>query len=191
MILVIDNYDSFSFNLVQYVGETGCSVEVRRNDAISVDEALALNPDGIIISPGPGRPENAGISVSLIKAAQDVCPVMGVCLGHQALGYAFGGTITGAPELVHGKDSVITHNGQGILAGIQNPFRAGRYHSLMVARDDLPECLDIIAETEKDRLIMGLKLKGKAVWGLQFHPESILTEQGKELVGNFVAACGC
>ncbi len=189
MILLIDNYDSFSFNLVQYVGETGCEVTVVRNDALTVKEALARKPRGIIISPGPGRPEDAGISVALIRAAQDVCPILGVCLGHQALGYACGGKIVGAPTLVHGKASAVTHTGVGILEGVPSPFMAGRYHSLLVAREGLPAALEVTAETE-DELIMGLKLAGREVWGVQFHPESILTEHGKRIVENFVRRCG-
>lgn len=189
MILLVDNYDSFSFNLVQYVGETGREVQVVRNDAVTPEEALARKPEGIIISPGPGRPEDAGISEALIRAAQDVCPVLGVCLGHQALGHAYGGTIAGAPVLVHGKASAVTHAGTGILAGLPSPFMAGRYHSLIVAREGLPAELEIIAETE-DKLIMGLKLKGREVWGVQFHPESILTEHGKLIIENFVRRCG-
>ena len=189
MIFVLDNYDSFSFNLVQYVGETGCEVAVKRNDELTADEVLGLKPSGIIVSPGPGRPEDAGISVELIRAAAGVCPLLGVCLGHQALGYAYGGMIVGAPELVHGKASRITHAGGGLFRDVPSPFLGGRYHSLMVARDGLPACLEITAETE-DGLIMALELTGKRVWGVQFHPESILTEGGKLLVRNFLEACG-
>ena len=187
MILVVDNYDSFSFNLVQYVGEYGCDVVIERNDAIGVEEACRLEPRGIIVSPGPGRPEDAGISVDLIRATP--CPLLGVCLGHQALGYAYGGTIVGAPTLVHGKASRIRHTGDGIFAGVPSPFWGGRYHSLLVAREGLPACFEIVAETE-DGLIMGLRLKGTEVWGVQFHPESILTEGGKILIRNFLDACG-
>jgi anthranilate synthase/aminodeoxychorismate synthase-like glutamine amidotransferase len=190
VILVLDNYDSFSFNLVQYVGEAGCEVVVKRNDELTVEQALGLDPAGIIVSPGPGRPEDAGISVALVRAAAQRCPVLGVCLGHQALGYACGATIVGAPELVHGKASRVTHAGAGIFRGVPSPFWGGRYHSLMVARDGLPTCLQVVAETENDRLIMGLVLKGTDVWGVQFHPESILTQEGTVLVRNFLAACG-
>jgi len=190
VIIVLDNYDSFSFNLVQYIGEAGCTVEVYRNDQVTVEDLLARSPSGIVISPGPGRPENAGISVPLIRAAEDCCPILGVCLGHQALGFAYGAKIVGAPELVHGKASWVRHNGEGIFEGLPNPFSAGRYHSLIVGREDLPSCLQIVAETEKDKLIMGLKLKGREVWGVQFHPESILTEHGKLLIANFLALCG-
>ena len=189
MILLIDNYDSFSFNLVQYAGEMGCEVIVKRNDVLSAQDALALSPAGIIVSPGPGRPEDAGISVALIRAARGVCPVLGVCLGHQAIGLAFGARIVGAPELVHGKASRVRHDGRGILAGLPSPFMAGRYHSLVVAREGLPPELDVTAETE-DGLIMGLKLRGAEVWGVQFHPESILTERGKDIVRKFVDLCG-
>jgi anthranilate synthase/aminodeoxychorismate synthase-like glutamine amidotransferase len=190
VILVLDNYDSFSFNLVQYVGENGCDVVVKRNDEISVKEALGMDPAGVIVSPGPGRPEDAGISVDLIKAAAERCPVLGVCLGHQALGYAFGAEIVGAPELVHGKASRVTHGGSGIFRSVPSPFWGGRYHSLMVAREGLPACLEVVAETAEDGLIMGLVLSDKEVWGVQFHPESILTEDGKVLVRNFLVTCG-
>ncbi len=190
MILVLDNYDSFSFNLVQYVGEAGCDVVVKRNDEISVDEALELDPAGIIVSPGPGRPEDGGISVELIRAGAERCPILGVCLGHQALGYAFGAQIVGAPELVHGKASRVTHGGAGIFRNLPSPFWGGRYHSLMVSREGLPPCLEIVAETAEDKLIMGLVLSGTDVWGVQFHPESILTDRGKILVRNFLSLCG-
>jgi anthranilate synthase/aminodeoxychorismate synthase-like glutamine amidotransferase len=188
VIFLVDNYDSFSFNLVQYVGENGCEVVVERNDAITVDAVLRLEPRGIIISPGPGRPEHAGISVDLIRATR--CPLLGVCLGHQALGYAHGGTIVGAPSLVHGKASRIRHTGAGIFANVPSPVWGGRYHSLIVAREGLPSCLQVVAETEEDGLIMGLRLAGTNVWGVQFHPESILTEGGKTLIRNFLAVCG-
>jgi anthranilate synthase/aminodeoxychorismate synthase-like glutamine amidotransferase len=189
VILVVDNYDSFSFNLVQYVGECGSRVLVKRNDEITVEEALALEPRGIIVSPGPGRPEDAGISVALIRQAAEAVPVLGVCLGHQALGYAFGGTIEGAPELVHGKASQIRHHGGDLFLNVPSPFTGGRYHSLIVAREGLPAALDVTAETN-DGLIMGLVLKGKPVWGVQFHPESILTGEGKTIVRNFLDLCG-
>ena len=189
MILLIDNYDSFSFNLVQSVGETGREVQVARNDALTPAEARARGPAGIIISPGPGRPEDAGISVALVRAAQDVCPVLGVGLGHQALARAYGAAIASAPVIVHGKASPVAHGGGGILEGVPSPFMAGRYHSLVVAREGLPAELEIIARTG-DGLIMGLKLKGREVWGLQFHPESILTEHGKRIIANFVRRCG-
>ena len=190
MILVLDNYDSFSFNLVQYVGEAGCEVVVNRNDELTAEQALGLQPRGIIISPWPGRPEDAGISVELIRRAAGVCPVLGVCLGHQALGYAYGATIGGAPELVHGKASRIVHQGSALFEDVPSPFSGGRYHSLLVERDGLPACLQVTAETEADRLIMGLRLTAAEVWGVQFHPESILTEAGAILVRNFIRRCG-
>lgn len=189
MILVLDNYDSFSFNLVQYVGETGCEVVVKRNDAATVAEVLSLEPRGIIVSPGPGRPENAGVSVELIRQAAGKVPVLGVCLGHQALGYAYGGRVVGAPELVHGKASWISHRDGPLFEGVPNPFLGGRYHSLVVERESLPDCLEITAETE-DGLVMALAHKEAPLWGVQFHPESILTDHGKRIVRNFLGLCG-
>jgi anthranilate synthase/aminodeoxychorismate synthase-like glutamine amidotransferase len=187
MILVIDNYDSFTFNLVQYLGEMGRKLLVYRNDAITVPEIEALHPESIIISPGPGRPENSGIIIPAIRRLAGKIPVLGVCLGHQAIGAAFGGKVVSAPSLMHGKTSQIFHDGRTIFAGLKNPFIATRYHSLMVAAESFPDCLEVSARSE-DGVIMGLRHRELAVEGVQFHPESILTEVGKKLLANFVAA---
>ncbi|MDZ7260762.1 MAG: aminodeoxychorismate/anthranilate synthase component II [candidate division KSB1 bacterium] len=185
MILVIDNYDSFTYNLVQYLGELDVELSVWRNDRISLAEIEYLKPQAIVISPGPGRPEEAGISVSLIQQFAGRYPILGICLGHQAIGQAFGGKIIPAPTLVHGKTSMIIHDRRGIFTGVTNPFVATRYHSLMVDRQSLPDCLEISAETD-DGLIMGLRHKHYLVDGFQFHPESILTLEGKKLLKNFL-----
>jgi anthranilate synthase/aminodeoxychorismate synthase-like glutamine amidotransferase len=187
MIVMIDNYDSFTFNLVQYLAEMGQELVVYRNDEVSVDDVLADKPDKIVISPGPGRPEEAGISIDLIKAAAGKIPVLGVCLGHQAIGAAFGGKVVHAGVLVHGKTSKISHDGKTIFEGLPNPFIATRYHSLVVERESLPPELEISAETE-DGLIMALRRRDFPIEGVQFHPESILTSEGKALLRNFVAA---
>lgn len=187
MITMIDNYDSFTFNLVQYLAEMGQELVVYRNDEVSVDDILAAKPDKIVISPGPGRPEDAGISIELIKAAAGRIPILGVCLGHQAIGAAFGGKVVHAGVLVHGKTSKISHDGKTIFKGLPNPFSATRYHSLVVERDSLPPELEISAETE-DGLIMAFRHRELPVEGVQFHPESILTSEGKALLGNFIAA---
>ncbi len=189
MILVIDNYDSFTFNLVQYLGEMGRELQVYRNDAITIAEIEILNPESIIISPGPGRPENSGIIIPAIRRLSGRIPILGVCLGHQAIGAAFGGSVVSAPSLMHGKTSLIFHDGRTIFAGLQNPFAATRYHSLMVAADNLPDDLEVSARSE-DGVIMGLRHRKFAVEGVQFHPESILTETGKKLLANFVTAVG-
>ncbi len=185
MILMIDNYDSFTYNLVQYLGELGQVVKVFRNDALTLQEIKKLNPSKIVISPGPGRPEDAGISTDVIKEFAGVIHILGVCLGHQAIGYVFGGKIVQAKKLMHGKTSKIYHNKTGIFKGIPNPFLATRYHSLLVERKTLPSCLEIIAQTT-DLEIMGLKHKTLPVWGVQFHPESILTKSGKQILDNFI-----
>lgn len=185
MILMIDNYDSFTYNLVQYLGELGQDVRVYRNDALSIKDIKKLNPDKIVISPGPGRPEDAGITCEVIREFSGKIPILGVCLGHQAIGYAFGGKIVGAKKLMHGKTSKIYHNKKGIFKNIPNPFLATRYHSLIVDKKNLPECLEIIAST-KENEIMGLKHKEYPLWGVQFHPESILTKSGKQLLDNFI-----
>lgn len=187
MILVIDNYDSFTYNLVQYLGELGAEPVVHRNDGISLDEIDALKPEKIVISPGPCTPNEAGISVPLIGRFAGKIPILGVCLGHQAIGQAFGGRVVGAPTIMHGKVSEILHDGKAIFKGLPNPFVATRYHSLVVAREDLPDCLEISAETS-DGVIMGLRHKALAVEGVQFHPESILTSEGKKLLQNFLDA---
>jgi anthranilate synthase/aminodeoxychorismate synthase-like glutamine amidotransferase len=186
MILVIDNYDSFTYNLVQYLGELGCELKVFRNDAITVEEIARLSPAGIVVSPGPGRPENSGIIVEAIRLLAGKIPILGVCLGHQAIGAAFGGQVISAPSLMHGKTSEIHHDGRTIFSGLDNPFRATRYHSLVVSAIGLPECLEISARTS-DGVIMGLRHKALRVEGVQFHPESILTDAGKPLLSNFLA----
>ncbi len=185
MILIIDNYDSFTYNLVQYFGELGQEVTVRRNDEIDVAGAEALHPDSICISPGPGTPQDAGISKALIEQMGPHIPILGVCLGHQCIGEVFGGEVVRADRLMHGKTSPISHNGEGVFAGLPNPFQATRYHSLLIRRDSVPECLRITAETE-EKEIMGIRHQKFPIYGVQFHPESILTENGKELLRNFL-----
>jgi anthranilate synthase/aminodeoxychorismate synthase-like glutamine amidotransferase len=185
-VLVVDNYDSFVYNLVQYLGELGAEPIVHRNDAVDGAAAQALAPDAVLLSPGPGRPEDAGHLLDLIDAFAGRCPVLGVCLGHQAIGQAFGGTVVRAPELMHGKTSFVEHHGAGVLAGLPDPFEATRYHSLVVARDGLPEVLEVTAQTA-DGTIMGLRHRELAVEGVQFHPESILTVGGHDLLRNFLA----
>jgi anthranilate synthase/aminodeoxychorismate synthase-like glutamine amidotransferase len=184
-VLVVDNYDSFVYNLVQYLGELGAEPIVHRNDAIGVDEARAVEPDAVLLSPGPGRPEDAGNLLAIIDAFAGQCPMLGVCLGHQAIGQAFGGEVVRAPELMHGKTSMIAHDGAGVLAGLPDPFEATRYHSLVVARDGLPEVFEVTAQTA-DGTIMGLRHRELAVEGVQFHPESILTVGGHDLLRNFL-----
>ena len=185
MILILDNYDSFTYNLVHYLGELGADVRVFRNDQITVREAVALTPERIVVSPGPGRPDQAGISVDLVRHFAGRIPLLGVCLGHQALGQVFGGEIVPALEIVHGKVSPIHHDGRTIFAGLSSPFAATRYHSLTVDRNTLPACLEISAEAE-DGTIMGLRHRELGVEGVQFHPESILTVEGKKLLENFL-----
>ena len=187
-VLVIDNYDSFTYNLVQYLGELGVEPIVVRNDAITIDEARALSPDGVLLSPGPGRPEDAGMLCAAITAFAGVVPVLGVCLGHQAIGQVYGGNVVGAPYLVHGKTSPISHNNEGVFVGLPNPLAATRYHSLIIERETLPEVLSITATTD-DGMIMGVRHKSLDVEGVQFHPESILTTCGHDLLRNFVARC--
>jgi anthranilate synthase component 2 len=185
MLLMIDNYDSFTFNLVQYFGELGQAVVVRRNDKISLEEIKAMQPERIVISPGPGVPAEAGVSEAVIREFGPGLPVLGVCLGHQALGEVFGGTVERAPELMHGKVSRIQHNQAGLFEGLPQDFQATRYHSLVVRREDLPDELDVTAWTNSG-LIMGLQHRRYPVYGVQFHPESILTEHGKDLLRNFL-----
>ena len=187
-VLVIDNYDSFTYNLVQYLGELGVEPIVVRNDAITIDEARALSPDGVLLSPGPFRLEDAGMLCAAITAFAGVVPVLGVCLGHQAIGQVYGGNVVGAPHLVHGKTSPISHNNEGVFAGLPNPLAATRYHSLIIERETLPEVLNITATTD-DGMIMGVRHKSLDVEGVQFHPESILTTCGHDLLRNFVARC--
>ena len=188
MIAVIDNYDSFTYNLVQYLGTLGAELEVHRNDAIAVD-ALAAKPlSGLVISPGPGEPRDAGISEAAIQALAGRVPILGVCLGHQALGEVYGGKVVRAPRLMHGKTSPILHRGRGLFAGLDNPFEATRYHSLIVERESLPDVLEVMAWTPENEL-MGLKHKQHETWGVQFHPESILTTSGLKLIENFLTLC--
>ena len=186
MVLVIDNYDSFTYNLVQYLGELGAVLEVRRNDQVSVEEITALAPDRIVISPGPGRPEHAGVAVDAIRRFAPKVPILGVCLGHQAIGLAFGATITPAAVLMHGKRSMVEHDGRGIFDGIQGPFAAGRYHSLAVALETCPPELEVTARAEDDGTIMGLRHREWRVHGVQFHPESVLTDVGHQILRNFL-----
>ncbi len=185
MILVIDNYDSFTYNLVQYLGELGADLEVYRNDKITIDRIKKLKPAKILISPGPGEPKNAGVSEAVIAAFGKTTPLLGVCLGHQAIGEVFGGKIVGAKKLMHGKTSLIYHDGKGIFKNIANPFEATRYHSLVVERKTFPKTLRITAET-KDKEIMGLQHRTYPIYGVQFHPESILTTEGKKILKNFL-----
>ncbi len=185
MILVIDNYDSFVYNLVQYLGEMGEDIKVYRNDCISAEEAAALKPDYVVVSPGPCTPREAGVSKEVIKTFAGKVPILGVCLGHQCVGEAFGGRVVKAERLMHGKTSIIHHNGKTIFEGLPGTFEATRYHSLIVERKSLPNCLEIIAETD-EKEIMGLKHRELLVWGVQFHPESILTKVGKQLLKNFL-----
>ena len=184
MLLLLDNYDSFTFNIAQYLGELGAPPVVRRNDEISLDEIGTMQPDHIVISPGPGRPEDAGISVELIKRFGPTIPVLGVCLGHQSIGVAFGGQVVRAAQLMHGKTSSIQHDGRGLFRGVQQPFVAGRYHSLVVA-EPLPDSLELAARTE-DGTIMGVRHRAFPVHGVQFHPESVLTGEGRQLLRNFL-----
>jgi len=185
MILMIDNYDSFTYNLVQYLGELGKKIRVYRNDKITVSQIRKLKPEKIVISPGPGRPEDAGISCDVILELAGKIPILGVCLGHQGIGYVYGGRIVNAKRLMHGKTSLIYHNQKDIFKGIPNPFEATRYHSLLVEKKSLPPCLQITAWTKDDE-IMGLKHKKYPLWGVQFHPESILTREGKNILANFL-----
>lgn len=186
MLLLIDNYDSFTYNLVHYLGELGADTEVRRNDALTVDEALALRPDGIVLSPGPCDPDKAGICMDLIRAAAGRVPVFGVCLGHQAIGQVFGGRIVRAPVPMHGKISPVHHHGGGVLAGLPDNFEATRYHSLTIAPDSMPDSLEATAWTE-DGVIMALRHKTLPIHGVQFHPESIASQYGHKILQNFLA----
>ncbi len=185
MLLLLDNYDSFTYNLFHYLGELGADVVVQRNDALSVDDALALRPQAIVISPGPCDPDRAGISVDLVRGAADLCPILGVCLGHQAIAQAFGGRIVRAAQVMHGKISDVEHAGEGLFRGLPSPFAATRYHSLVVERESLPDCLEVSATTP-DGVIMGLRHRRLKVEGVQFHPESVLTTEGKRLLANFL-----
>ena len=186
MVFVLDNYDSFTYNLVQYLGELGAEVVVKRNDEVTVDEIAALKPERIVLSPGPGRPEDAGVMMDLIRQLGQTTPIFGVCLGHQAIGAVFGGSVVRAATPMHGKTSTIEHNSRGVFTGITAPFDASRYHSLMVAPDDLPEALEVTARTAGDGVIMGLRHRTLPIHGVQFHPESILTSEGRRILRNFL-----
>jgi len=187
-IIVVDNYDSFVYNLVQYLGELGANPSVYRHDEVTVDELARLAPDGIVISPGPGRPDDAGVSNAVIEHLGRLTPVLGVCLGHQCIGQVFGGDIVRAPAIFHGKTSLVHHEGQGVLAGLPQPFEATRYHSLVVDPDSVPDVLEVTARTD-DGTVMGLRHREFSIEGVQYHPESILTPNGKQLMANFVEGC--
>ena len=187
MVLVIDNYDSFTYNLVQYLGELGARVEVMRNDVVSLEDVAAAGADRIVISPGPGRPEQAGVTMSVIRALGERTPILGVCLGHQAIGAVFGGAVVRAGTPMHGKTSTIEHDGRGVFSGISGPFLASRYHSLVVADENLPDDLEVTARTKEDGTVMGLRHRRWPVHGVQFHPESILTGEGRTILRNFLS----
>ena len=186
MVVVVDNYDSFTYNLVQYLGELGAEVRVLRNDAVTASDVAACAPDKIVISPGPGRPEDAGVTMDVIRQLGQHTPILGVCLGHQAIGAVFGGSVIRARAPMHGKTSVIEHDGRGIFTGIAEPFVASRYHSLIVSDEALPQELEVTARTKDDRAIMGLRHRSWPVYGVQFHPESILTGEGHRMLRNFL-----
>jgi anthranilate synthase/aminodeoxychorismate synthase-like glutamine amidotransferase len=186
MILVLDNYDSFTYNLVQYLGELGAEVEVVRNDAMTLDAIVETRPERIVISPGPGRPEDAGITMDVIRRLGEKTPIFGVCLGHQAIGAVFGGSVVRASVPMHGKTSTIEHDGRGVFSGLVGPFVASRYHSLIVSDEGLPAELEVSARTQEDGAIMGLRHRVWPVHGVQFHPESILTGEGRRILGNFL-----
>lgn len=186
-ILVIDNYDSFVFNLVQYLGQLGVDVDVRRNDEVTVEEARAY--DGILLSPGPGTPEDAGVCMDVVRSCAGEVPILGVCLGHQAIAAVYGGVVDRAPELLHGKTSLVEHHGEGVLAGLPEPFTATRYHSLAVRPDSVPDVLEVTGTTDSG-VIMALRHRELAVEGVQFHPESVLTEGGHQLLANWLVVCG-
>jgi para-aminobenzoate synthetase component 2 len=188
-VLVVDNYDSFVFNLVQYLAQLGVDVEVRRNDEVAVDDPIVGEVDGILLSPGPGKPEDAGVCIDMIKAVGETTPIFGVCLGHQAIAVAYGGTVDRAPELLHGKTSEVEHAGVGVLAGLPSPFTATRYHSLAAVEADLPAELEITARTSGG-VIMGLRHRDLPVEGVQFHPESVLTQGGHRMLANWLVTCG-
>ncbi|PKN89294.1 MAG: anthranilate/aminodeoxychorismate synthase component II [Deltaproteobacteria bacterium HGW-Deltaproteobacteria-1] len=189
MILMIDNYDSFTFNIVQYLGQMGEDVQVYRNDKITLDDIHKLKPQAVFLSPGPGAPREAGITVDVVREFYKTVPLMGICLGHQSIGYAFGGDIVRADRIMHGKTSAVQHDGKTIFTGLPNPFTAGRYHSLVVRPETLPSCLEVSARTDEGE-IMGLRHKEYPVEGIQFHPESVLTPQGKRILRNFLKTTG-
>jgi len=186
MILVVDNYDSFTYNLVQYLGELGADVRVRRNDQVTLGEIAAMAPEQILISPGPGRPENAGITTEVVRRFGPSTPILGVCLGHQAIGLVYGGTICRAHVPMHGKTSTVVHDGRGVFAGITEPFEAGRYHSLVVSTENVPAELEIAGRTVEDGTIMAVRHRTYPVHGVQFHPESVLTGEGRKILRNFL-----
>ena len=186
MVLVIDNYDSFTYNLVQYLGELGATVVVRRNDEASIEQLRGLSHDRVVISPGPGRPEQAGVTLDVIKEFGPRMPLLGVCLGHQAIGLAFGGEVVRAPAPIHGKTSTVQHNKTGVFAGLAPEFQAGRYHSLIVEERSLPSDLEVTARTKDDNLVMGLRHRALPIHGVQFHPESVLTNEGRRILRNFL-----
>jgi anthranilate synthase/aminodeoxychorismate synthase-like glutamine amidotransferase len=190
LVLVIDNYDSFTYNLVQYLGELGAEVRVMRNDLVTVSDVANAKADRIVISPGPGRPEHAGVTMEVIRALGERTPILGVCLGHQAIGAVFGGDVVRAGVPMHGKTSTIEHDGRGVFRGIAGPFQASRYHSLVVAETSLPAALEVTARTREDGNIMGLRHRAWPVYGVQFHPESILTGEGKTILSNFLRCSG-
>ena len=186
MILVIDNYDSFTYNLVQYLGELGAELRVKRNNEVTVDEIAAMKPAKILISPGPGRPESAGVTLDVIRCFGQQTPLLGVCLGHQAIGLAYGGTVCRADVPMHGKTSTVVHDGRGVFTGINAPFEAGRYHSLVIAGDEVPDALEVAARTREDGTIMAVRHRQFPVHGVQFHPESVLTNEGRKILRNFL-----
>ena len=186
MILVIDNYDSFTYNLVQYLGELGAEIRVRRNDQINIDEITAMQPSQILISPGPGRPEDAGITMDVIRRFGPSTPILGVCLGHQAIGMVYGGVVCRADAPMHGKTSTVVHDGKGVFSGITAPFEAGRYHSLVIAKNTVPSDLEVAARTREDDTIMAVRHRKYPVHGVQFHPESVLTSEGRRILQNFL-----
>jgi anthranilate synthase/aminodeoxychorismate synthase-like glutamine amidotransferase len=186
MVLVIDNYDSFTYNLVQYLGELGAEIRVRRNDEVTLGEVEAMAPEQILISPGPGRPEDAGISLDVIRKFGPATPLLGVCLGHQAIGVVYGGTVCRATTPMHGKTSTVVHDGKGLFRGITEPFVAGRYHSLVISAEDVPGELEVAARTKEDGTIMAVRHRSYPVHGVQFHPESVLTDEGRRILRNFL-----
>ena len=186
MVLVIDNYDSFTYNLVQYLGELGAEIRVRRNDEVTLAEVAAMQPARIVVSPGPGRPEHAGVTPDVIRRFGPTTPILGVCLGHQAIGVVYGGTVCRASTPMHGKTSTIVHDGKGVFTGVGDPFQAGRYHSLIISNDDLPADLEVAARTEGDGIIMAVRHRTHPVHGVQFHPESVLTDEGRLILKNFL-----
>ena len=186
MLLVIDNYDSFTYNLVQYFGELGADIRVYRNDDITPDEIAAMEPERIVISPGPGRPEDAGITVEVIRRFGPKLPLLGVCLGHQAIGMVYGGTVCRANAPIHGKTSKVVHDGRGVFRGLSEPFQAGRYHSLVISNTSVPADLEVAARTQDDGIIMAVRHRTHPVHGVQFHPESVLTDEGRKILQNFL-----